>query len=77
MWLNEVFEACIWGTDHIERYLDEVLRFAFGHTVVVLSDALLQLLFGSSTRRRSVFFFFWFTFIPAPPVTDSSRARGQ
>ena len=21
--------------------------------------------------------FFWFTFIPAPPITDCSRARGQ
>ena len=26
---------------------------------------------------RDFISFFWFTFIPAPPVTDCSRARGQ
>ena len=32
---------------------------------------------GASSQYYFFFLFFWFTFIPAPPVTDCSRARGQ
>ena len=28
-------------------------------------------------RPTAYFYFIWFTFIPAPPVTDCSRVRGQ
>ena len=30
-----------------------------------------------SIRKTFFMLFFWFTFVPAPPVTDSSRAKGQ